>query len=103
MRCYFNLVRSHHTVADEEGLEVADVDEARTFAREAVAEMSHKGVAEIAHWRGWEIEARDASGTVLFTVGFPPASTAEARTAEPQAAAEAPTREDGGYAYDRAA
>jgi hypothetical protein len=39
MRCYFNLVSSHHTIIDNEGLEVADVDEARTFAREAVAEM----------------------------------------------------------------
>jgi hypothetical protein len=60
MRCYFNLVSSHHTITEEEGLEVADVEEARTFAREAVAEMVHEGVAEIARWRGWEIEARDA-------------------------------------------
>ena len=37
MRCYFNLVSSHHTITDEEGLEVADADEARTFVREAVA------------------------------------------------------------------
>ncbi|MFL5025513.1 MAG: DUF6894 family protein [Microvirga sp.] len=68
MRYYFNLVSSHHTIIDNEGLEVADVDEARTFAREAVAEMVQDGVSEIAHWRGWELEARDASGTVLFTV-----------------------------------
>ena len=53
MRCYFNLVSSHHTIIDNEGLEVADVEEARTFAREAVAEMVQDGVAEIAHWRGW--------------------------------------------------
>jgi hypothetical protein len=52
MRCYFNLVSSHHTVTDEEGLEVADVEEARTFACEAVTEMVQEGVAEIAHWRG---------------------------------------------------
>ena len=25
MRCYFNLVSSHHTITDAEGLEVADV------------------------------------------------------------------------------
>ena len=103
MRCYFNLVSSHHTITDAEGLEVADVDEARSFAREAAAEMSQDGVAEIAHWRGWELEARDASGTVLFTVGFDAPLPAEARKAEAQAAAEASTNEDGTYAYNKAA
>ena len=103
MRYYFNLVSSHHTIIDNEGLEVADVDEARTFAREAVAEMVQDGVAEIAHWRGWELEARDASGTVLFTVGFDAPLPAEARKAEAQAAAEALPNEDGTYAYNKAA
>src|SRR5215208_6497650 len=103
MHCYFNLVSSHHTITDDEGLEVADVEEARIFAREAVAEMVQDGIAEIAHWRGWQMEARDAAGTVLFTVGFETEFTTEARIAEAQAAAEAPTSEDGTYAYDKAA
>ena len=97
MRCYFNLVSSHHTVTDDEGLEVADLDEARTFAHEAVAEMVQDGIAEIAHWRGREIEARDASGTVLFTVGFEALLPAETQETE------ASTTEDGAYAYDKAA
>ena len=94
MRCYFNLVRSHHTITDEEGLEVADMEEAHTFARQAVREMAQDGVAEIAHWRGWQMEARDASGTVLFTVGF------EASLVEDQAT-EASANET--HAYDKAA
>ena len=94
MRCYYNLVSSHRTITDEEGLEVADMEEAHTFAREAVRQMAQDGVAEIAHWRGWQMEARDASGTVLFTVGF------EALLVETQAA-EASANET--YAYDRAA
>jgi hypothetical protein len=94
MRCYFNLVSSHHTIPDDEGLEVADVEEARTFAREAAAEMVQDGVAEIAHWRGWQMEARDAAGTVLFTMGFDALIPA-------QAAAEASTTET--YSYDKAA
>ena len=65
MRCYFKLLGSDQTVTDEEGHEVADMEEARTFAREAGREMAQDGVAEIAHWRGWQMEARDASGTVL--------------------------------------
>jgi uncharacterized protein DUF6894 len=94
MRCYFNLVSSHRTITDEEGLEVADMEEARTFAREAIREMAQDGVAEIAHWRGWQMEAQDASGTVLFTVGF------EASLVEDQAT-EASANET--YPYDKAA
>ena len=107
MRCYFNLVSSHHTttiiIVDEEGLEVADMEEAHTFAREAVREMAQDGIAEIAHWRGWQMEARDASGTVLFTMGFDAPLTAEARKAEAQAVAEDITKADGTCAYDKAA
>ena len=97
MHCYFNLVSSHHTINDDEGLEVANLDEAHTFAREAVAEMVQDGIAEIAHWRGWEMEARDASGTVLFTMVFDALIPAEAQEAE------ASTNEDGTYAYKKAA
>ena len=97
MHCYFNLVSSHHTITDDEGLEVADVEEARMFAREAVAEMVQDGVAEIAHWRGWEMKARDTSGTVLFTVGF------DTALMEAQVVAEALPKEDGTYTYDKAA
>jgi hypothetical protein len=103
MHCYYNLISSHQTIIDNEGIEVADLDEARRFAREAVAEMIQDGVAEIAHWRGWELEARDASGTVLFTVGFDAALMVEARKAEAQAVAEAFTKEGGTYACDKAA
>jgi hypothetical protein len=59
--------------------------------------MVQDGVAEIAHWRGWQMEARDASGTVLFTMGFDaliPAETQETKAA---------TNEDGTYTYDKVA
>ena len=79
MQCYFNLISSHKTILDEEGIEVADMKEARAFARGAIAEMVQDGVAEIAHWRGWEIETRDASGAVLFTIGFDALLPPEAR------------------------
>ena len=103
MRCYFNLVRSHHTITDEEGLEVADVDEARSFAHQAAAEMVQDGVAEIAHWRGWEIEARDASGTILFKIGFGDLLSAEGERAEAQAGVAVSFREDRTYDYGQAA
>ena len=90
MRCYFNLV-------------VADVDEARSFAHQAAAEMVQDGVAEIAHWRGWEIEARDASGTILFKIGFGDLLSAEGERAEAQAGVAVSSREDHTYDYGQAA
>jgi len=49
------------------------------------------------------MEARDASGAVLFTVGFDAPLTVDARKAEAQVVAEALPKEDGTYAYDKAA
>ena len=65
MRCYFNLVE---TIVDSEGVEVADLNEARGLALEAVAEMIQHNGGEITDWRGWRLEAVDASGAVLFTI-----------------------------------
>ena len=39
MRCYFKLVGSDQIITDEEGLEVADVEEAHALADEAITEM----------------------------------------------------------------
>jgi len=103
MHCYFNLVSPQQTILDEEGIAVANADEARTFAREAISEMVHDGVAEIAHWRGWEIEARNASGTVLFTIGFDALLPAEVQGAEAQAVVAVSSREDSTLTYDQAA
>jgi hypothetical protein len=97
MRCYFNLVSSHQTLTDDEGLEVTDVEEAHTFAREAVTEMLPEGVVEIARWQGWEVQARDASGTVLFTMSLDALLPAETRRGEP-------LRKEGGIqTHDKAA
>jgi hypothetical protein len=92
MRCYFKLVSSDQTITDEEGLEVADMEEAQALAREAITERVQEGAAEeIARWRGWALEAGDASGAVLFTMGF------DALIPAAQAAAEASTKETNAY------
>ena len=75
---------------------------ARLHAKRS-AEMVQKGVAEIAHWRGWEMEARDASGTVLFTMGFEALIPAEGERAEAQAGVAVSFREDRTYDYGQAA
>ena len=74
MRCYFNLVSSHDAITDDEGLDVADVEEARTFAREAVTEMFQEGVAEIARWRGWEMRRKMPPGPSCSRLALIPRS-----------------------------
>ena len=103
MHCYFNLVSPHRTILDHDGIEVADADEAHALARVAVAELVQDGVAEIAHWRGWAVEARDASGAVLFTVGFDALLPAGTGGDEAQAVVAASSDEESTYAYDQAA
>jgi hypothetical protein len=49
-------------------VEVADLNEARGLALEAVAEMTQARAGEITAWRGWRLEAVDASGEILFTI-----------------------------------
>ena len=66
MQCYFNLVSAHQVIPDDEGVEVGDLNRARTLALEVVAEMLQDGEAQIADWRGWQLEATSGSGAVLF-------------------------------------
>jgi hypothetical protein len=75
MRCYFNLVSSHQTLVDDDGVEVADWDRARALALEVAAERIRAGVSEIAHWRGWRLTAQDSSGAAQFTIDLDAALT----------------------------
>ena len=70
LRCHFNLVCAHQTLVDQEGVEVADVDQARTLAIEVALDMIRTGEAQITDWRGWRLEATSGSGAVLFTLSL---------------------------------
>ena len=69
MRCYFNLVHTHQTIVDDEGVEVDDLGEVRTLSKVA-AEMIQNGEADIAGWRGWRLDVVDGPGTILFTLSL---------------------------------
>ncbi len=68
MRCFFNLVEAHQTLVDEKGVEVEDVEEARSIALKVAREMLDQNQSRIDGWQGWRLEATDGSGTVLFTI-----------------------------------
>ncbi len=70
LRCYFDLVGPTQRLADREGVEVADLDEAREVARATLAGMVEQGEVSGVDLRGWRLEAADPSGAVLFTIRF---------------------------------
>ena len=68
MRCHFNLADAHQTVVDDEGVDIPGLDQAHTLARDAIREAIQEGDLTIADCPGWRLEARDASGAILFTI-----------------------------------
>ena len=70
VRCYFDLSNATQRLADREGVEVSDPDEAREVALATLAEMIEQGEVEGVDLRGWRLEAADGSGTVLFTISL---------------------------------
>ena len=70
MRCHFNLADAHQTVVDDEGVDIPGLDQAHALARDAIWEAIQDGDLNIADCSGWRLEARDGSGTVLFTIGL---------------------------------
>ena len=68
MRCYFNLANPDEMIADKEGVEVANQEQAYVVALATMAEMVQDGEAQTSDWRGWRLVAVDESGALLFTI-----------------------------------
>jgi uncharacterized protein YegL len=69
MKCYFNLVSGSERIADQEGVEVRDLDQAWAQAMRAIEEL-REDEEEVADWANWSLEVTDGSGTVLFTISL---------------------------------
>jgi hypothetical protein len=68
MKCFFHLASGTDELLDAIGVAVADVDEARTEALDALAELRREEPDSDRDWSGWELRAVDGSGTPLFTI-----------------------------------
>jgi len=68
MWVYFHLRAKHDSIPDLEGVEVADADEARTAPLEMLREFRQEDAWAARDWRGWTLEATDATGRVLFSL-----------------------------------
>jgi hypothetical protein len=72
MRCFFNLVNTNDAIRDEEGVEVASVDELRAEVAKGIEELRSAEPLSARDWKGWQLEAIDPSGAVLFSVNLDP-------------------------------
>jgi hypothetical protein len=75
MRCYFHLTKGDKTIRDERGLEVPDLDHARTEAIKAIAELRATQPSLAREGAGWTLIVADRSGVTLFTLPLHGGST----------------------------
>lgn len=68
MRFYFHLGNGSEVIRDDEGVEAASVEDARTEARLAIEEVVREGGTGILDWSGWRLEVSDAAGVQVFSV-----------------------------------
>jgi hypothetical protein len=68
MRLYFHLAAAHDSILDEIGIEVEDLDHARSEALRAIAELKDEDPSATRDFSGWRLEATDAAGAVVFSI-----------------------------------
>ncbi len=68
MRLHFHLRDESHLLPDPEGIEVEDVQQAKSAALEMLAELRLEDPAAARDWSGWRLEVTDAAGVVVFSV-----------------------------------
>jgi len=68
MRCYFHLVSRYDVIADETGIDVADLEAAEAHARLAIEELRQEDDGSDEAWEGWQLSVADASGDVLLSI-----------------------------------
>ena len=70
MRCFFNLVNGSEEIIDYDGIEVNGIEQARTQALKAIAELRREDNDVASEWKNWRLEVSDADGEVLFTISL---------------------------------
>ena len=68
MRLYFDLRSDQDTLPDVEGVEVADLAQARRVALEMIQELRQEDPSVAQEWSGWTLHVADIAGRVLFTL-----------------------------------
>jgi hypothetical protein len=67
-RLYFDLINTHQSIPDREGIEVDDVDQARAAVAKMLEERRQEDASTAQEWSGWTLSVRDGAGHVRFSV-----------------------------------
>ena len=68
MRLFFHLVDGGDTIQDLEGIEVTNLEQARTEALRALAEMRQEEPPAPQAWSGWTLKVTDGSERVVLSL-----------------------------------
>jgi hypothetical protein len=68
MRCYFHVINGTARIMDGIGIDVSDLDHARTEATKAVLEMQTQDPQLARESASWALTATDEAGVVLFKI-----------------------------------
>jgi len=68
VRVYFHLVSADQVILDPDGVEVRDVDQARTEALKAIEKFRDEDAEVVRAWSGWTLSVYGAGGNLLFTL-----------------------------------
>ena len=67
MRCYFHLISDHDQILDDEGIEVSDLESAKTQALMAVSELQQELGGIVQDWSGWYLRILSSEGNLLYS------------------------------------
>ena len=67
MRCYFHLISDHDQILDDEGIEVSDLESAKTQALMAVSELQQELGGTVQNWSGWYLRILSSEGNLLYS------------------------------------
>jgi hypothetical protein len=70
MRCFFHLVNGREAILDEAGIEVADLETAKTQAVKAIRELRQEGSGTSNEWSGWRLDIVCPEGSLLYSIGL---------------------------------
>jgi hypothetical protein len=67
-RYYFNLTDGDQIIRDQDGLTLADIDAAITYAITAIEELRAEASVCSDEWQGWRMEILNWSGEVVSVI-----------------------------------
>lgn len=70
MRLYFHLTNGSDVIRDDDGIEVADLEDAHRELCAVVTELRQLGDFQTDDWTGWRFEVTDTSGVIVAWCGL---------------------------------